>query len=45
MEKKKWSCAFLGMNSLFHRVGALLAVSTLLVLGTSTPGMGSRTAP
>ena len=36
MKKKRWSCAFLGMNTLVHRVGALLAVSTLLVLGTST---------
>ena len=24
MKKKSWSCAFLGMNPLVHRVGALL---------------------
>ena len=39
MEKKRWICAVSGMNTLVHRVGALLAVSTLLVLGTSTPVM------
>ena len=39
MEKKRWSCSFLSVNTLIHRIGALLAVSTLLVLGTSTPVM------
>ena len=42
MKKKSWSCAFLGMNTLVHRVGALLAVSTLLVLGTFTPVMAKK---
>ena len=42
MKKKSWSCAFLGMNTLVHRVGALLAVSTLLALGTFTPVMAEK---
>ena len=39
MKKKNWSCGFLGLNTLIQRVAALLAVSTLLVLGISTPVM------
>ena len=40
--EKKWVSSFLGVNTLIHRVGALLAVSTLLALGTSTPVMAKK---
>ena len=42
MKKKSWSSGFLSPNTLIHRVAALLAVSTLLVLGTFTSVMAKK---
>ncbi len=42
MKKKGWSWGFLSVNTLIHRVGALLAVSTLVVLGTFTLAMAAK---